>query len=127
MSVSRRTLLKGTVAVSAATAVPALAADARQTLTVYDSRIPESQAFARRASRTLDVAHLDATRWADLRGDINGVRRVTGLTGWTDWIIARGFLEERGLRMTTEARVKAPISTKAHLFKWEMAAHNLSI
>jgi TAT (twin-arginine translocation) pathway signal sequence len=120
MSVSRRTLLKGTVAVSAATAVPAIASSAGQTLTVYDSRIPESQTFAKRATQTMDVAHLDATRWADLRGDLSGVRRIAGLTGWSDWIVARGLLEERGLRLTSEASVKAPISAKSHLFKWTM-------
>jgi hypothetical protein len=120
MSVSRRSLLKGTVAVSAATAVPAIAFGADQTLTIYDSRIPESQAFAERATHRLDVVDLDATRWADLRGDLSGVRRISGLTGWSDWIVVRGLLEERGLRLTSESSIEAPISAKAHLFKWEM-------
>jgi hypothetical protein len=46
--------------------------------------------------------------------------RIVGLTGWGDWVVVRGFLEERGFRLRSEAQVAAPLSGKTHLFRWEM-------
>jgi hypothetical protein len=120
MSVSRRSILKGAATIGAAATVPAFAASARQTLLLYDSRIPESLSFANGRFPQLDVAHLDASRWVELRGGMSGVKHVTGLTGWSDWIVARGLLEELGLRLRSETSVPAPLSGKAHLFRWEM-------
>jgi hypothetical protein len=120
MSVSRRNVLKGAATISAAASIPAFAASGSQKLVIYDSRIPESQAFANGRHPQLDVAILDTSRWAELRGGMLGVRQITGLTGWSDWIVARGLLEERGLRLRSETSVPAPISGKAHLFRWEM-------
>lgn len=120
MSVSRRNVLKGAATLSAAASMPVFAASGGQVLVLYDSRIPESRSFARGHFPQLDVAHLDTSRWAELRGGMSGVRQVTGLTGWSDWIVARGLLEEHGLRMRSETSVPAPISGKAHLFRWEM-------
>jgi hypothetical protein len=120
MSVSRRTILKGAATISAAASIPAIAATEAQALVIYDSRIPESHSFAVGRHPQLDIANLDASRWAELRGGMSGVRYVTGLTGWSDWIVARGLLEEQGLRLRSEAAVPAPISGKAHLFRWDM-------
>ena len=120
MTISRRKLLKGTASAATVVALPPLAAQTAKTLTVFDSRIPESLAFAKGARLKLDVAELNATRWADLRRGIEGAQRVSGLTAWSDWIVARGLLEEQGLRLKTEAAVNASMSGKAHLFKWQM-------
>jgi hypothetical protein len=121
MSVSRRALLKGSVAAGAAGALPAFASSRKQPLTLFDSRIPESRAFARRAKAKLDIAQFDATHWAALRGEVPSATSVKGLTGWSDWVIIRGLLEERGLRMRSENNMAAPLSGSAHLFVWEMA------
>jgi hypothetical protein len=121
MIVSRRSMLKAGAAASAAITLPAFAAKSVSTLILFDSRIPESRAFARTASGAMiDLADIDTTQWAEFRANFAGTRRVVGLTGWTDWVTARGFLEERGLRLTSETSVPAPVSGKAHLFRWEM-------
>jgi hypothetical protein len=120
MSVSRRNVLKGAATISAAASMPAFAASGAQTLVLFDSRIPESRSFAKGRFPQLDVAILDTSRWAELRGGMSGIGQVAGLTGWSDWIVARGLLEEHGLRLQSEAAVPAPISGKAHLFRWEM-------
>jgi TAT (twin-arginine translocation) pathway signal sequence len=120
MSVSRRNVLKGAATMGAAASVPAFAASGGPTLVLFDSRIPESLSFAKGRFPQLDVAHLDASRWVELRGGMSGVKHVTGLTGWSDWIVARGLLEERGLRLRSETAITAPLSGKAHLFRWEM-------
>jgi hypothetical protein len=120
MSVSRRTVLTGAASISAVAAVPAFAVSRSATLVLFDSRIPESRSFAKGRLPQLDVARLDASRWAELRGGMSGIRQVTGLTGWSDWIVARGLLEESGLRLRSETSVPAPISGKAHLFRWDM-------
>jgi hypothetical protein len=120
MSVSRRNVLKGAATISAAASMPAFAATGSPILVIYDSRIPESRSFAKGRYPQLDVANLDTSRWAELRGGMSDARQVTGLTGWSDWIVARGLLEERGLRLQSETAVPAPLSGKAHLFRWEM-------
>jgi hypothetical protein len=121
MKVSRRTLLIGTAAVGAVGTLPGLAAANAGSLVVFDSRIPESCAFARGRHTRLDIAGLETSRWAELRAGLGATKRVTGLTGWSDWIVARGLLEERGFRLRLEQRVEAPVSGKGHLFRWEMA------
>jgi hypothetical protein len=122
MIISRRSMLKAGAAASAAITLPAFAAKNVSTLILFDSRIPESRAFARAASGAMvDLADVETSQWTALRADFAGKYRVVGLTGWTDWVTARGFLEERGLRLTSETSVPAPVSGKAHLFRWEMA------
>ncbi len=122
MIVSRRSMLKAGAAASAAITLPAFAASQVSTLILFDSRIPESRDYARTVSGVMiDLAEVETTKWAELRADFAGKHRVVGLTGWSDWVVARGFLEERGLRLTSETSVPAPVSGKAHLFRWEMA------
>ncbi len=121
MKVSRRAIMKSTVLAGAAATLPAVAAERGRTVTVFDSRIPESVVFAKAAKVKMDVADLDETRWASLRAALPHATRVRGLTGWSDWIVARGLLEEQGLRLKQETAVAAPLSGKAHLFRWDMA------
>jgi len=40
--------------------------------------------------------------------------RVVGLTSWSDLVLARGLLEEKGLRLRAQARC-------GRLFYWEMS------
>jgi hypothetical protein len=121
MKVSRRAIMKSTVLAGAATALPAMSAERAPMITVFDSRIPESVAFAKAAQIKIDVADLETTRWARLRAALPNATRVRGLTGWSDWTVARGLLEEQGLRLRQETAVAAPLSGKVHLFKWDMA------
>jgi hypothetical protein len=54
MSISRRAILKGGVAISTAVTLPAIASAKTQIVAVYDSRIPESQRFASPWPRFID-------------------------------------------------------------------------
>lgn len=113
-------MLKGTAALIA---VPLAggAAMAMPPLVVFDSSVPESVSFAARIAGTrIDLARAHETLWADLRGYRGDIDAVEGLTGWSDWIAVRGELETRGLRLGSEIRADAPLSGKAHLFRWSM-------
>lgn len=115
MTLSRRALLKRSGAVAAVVAtVPAVAmAERGSTLLVIDSRIPQSRALARLSAQTIDVAFEDAQFWQMFRsGPLPD--RVVGLTAWSDWVVVRGFLEERGKRVRAEVR-------RGALFHWTMS------
>jgi hypothetical protein len=124
MSISRRMILKAGAAISAAVTLPAIASAKAPIVAIYDSRILESRSFAETLDHALliDVAAQDDQNWVGLRKGLQGTRQIKGLTGWTDWVNVRGLLEERGLRLTSQTSVPAPLSGKAHLFKWEMRA-----
>ena len=128
MALDRRTLLKGSATLGAAAAAPLAASAAAEAATtrliVFDSRIAESRSFAAAQPGTLrlDLADAHDTHWAALRRDLPAVTRVEGLTGWSDWIAVRGELETRGLRLAGESPVKAPLSGRAHLFRWSLKA-----
>lgn len=117
MKINRRSLIKAGAATAAASGVVIRATAAQPpALVVYDSRLPESAAFAASFSGAkLDVAHEDRQFWATLRaGAPKG--RVIGLTRWSDLIIVRGELERQGKRLSSEQQ------TRPHApFMWEMA------
>lgn len=111
----RRAVLKaGAVASVAGLAAPA-AAFAIPALTVCDSRIAESRAFA--SSPALDLAQ----GWDAVRAH-PGAARIEGLTGWSDYVALRGLFGARGLRVVREERVAAPLSGRANLIRWRMVA-----
>lgn len=117
MKVDRRTLIKtGAIAAVASTATVKSAAAGEPALVVYDSRLPESIAFASALpGAKLDVAHEDRNFWTTLRrGAPKG--RVVGLTRWSDLVVVRGELEVQGkrLKMERQSDPHAP-------FHWEMA------
>jgi hypothetical protein len=125
MSLTRRSLLKTGAVLSAAATLPATAravTGKAPDLLVYDSRLPESLVAmqGKTASMTLDLAQMEATNWSPLRTLPATIRSAQGLTGWTDWVLLRGTLEDRGLRFQSETSVPAPVSGKAHLFRWKM-------
>ncbi|MFN3457797.1 MAG: twin-arginine translocation signal domain-containing protein [Novosphingobium sp.] len=121
MRVSRRSMLKGSALAGAVAATPAMAAMAKPApLVVFDSRIPESAAFAagQGAVRMIDLAH----GTAEGARAIKSPSAVTGVTRWSDWTALRGIMESQGLRLHEETRATAPLSGRAHLFRWTMVA-----
>lgn len=115
MILSRRSLIvSGAAAVTvAAVGRSRLAAAAPPALVVYDSRRPDSLAFARSITAPrIDIAREDANFWRAVRSvTVDGT--VVGLTSWSDWVLVRGMLEEKGKRLRREQQV-------GRLFQWAM-------
>lgn len=108
---NRREVLIATAGAATLTLLPSGAARARAAIAVYDGRSPESAAFAQQARsigvRLVDVAHEDVALWRGVRDGLGLVpgAQLIGMTGWSDWVLLRGFLGERGLRVRHEMRV----------------------
>jgi hypothetical protein len=74
-------------------------------LVVFDSRDEISRQFAERQSVGLiDVVGEEANAWRTLR-TIDTIGNVRGVTRWSEFLMARSFLEERGLRVRSSAVV----------------------
>ena len=113
MRINRRTLLKnGSLVAGIVATTGAGRAFEGPAIIIYDSRDLKSRAFAyRKPGPKIDVAQEDVQMWRSLR-TINK-RRVEGLTIWSDWVLVRGLLEEKGLRVKQEAKIGS-------LFRWTM-------
>lgn len=116
MILSRRYLLAsgGAAATVVAIGGSRLAAAAPlPTLVVYDSRRADSLTFARSiAAPRIDIAREDGNLWRAVRNvSVDGP--IVGRTGWSDWVLVRGMLEERGKRVRREEQV-------GRLFQWTM-------
>lgn len=82
-------------------------------LRIFDSRLPLSRTWlGSDIGNSIDVAREKATRWSQLRNSVPA-GSVAGLTRWSDYIQARGALEQKGKRLRLEAR-------SGELFYWEM-------
>jgi hypothetical protein len=119
VSVSRRQVLGGVALVGAAGAVGIhrMAGQGRKApvLVVYDSRKPASLAFARTQPGKRQVDLASAASWSVIR-TAQRKAPVAGLTSWNDYVSARQWLEERGLRVASENH------DRAHdLIAWTMA------
>ncbi len=119
--ISRRTILRGSAAVSGAFALPQVALSKSSTqpdIFIYDGRLAASRFAAAqgKAASCIDVASCDDERWVSLRSLKRGQKRVEGLTRWSDWVIVRGYLEEAGLRAQREDML-----SEGRLISWEMA------
>ncbi len=114
MKLSRRNLIKSTAAATVVAAASAKAGSAAApALFVYDSRSAESRALAKRhLCPSIDVAKEDANFWSSLR-TLSPSGPVIGLTSWSDLVMVRGFLEEKGLRLKSE-------KPRGALFHWSM-------
>ncbi len=125
MSVSRRAVLKGASVLGAAVAVPVAAKAKSPVLAVCDSRLPESRLFAaaqrRKGIRIVDVAKGDRALWTLARQELAATGPVIGMTGWSDWVVLRGLMEERGKRLTRETRIPHKGARMATPFEWAMA------
>lgn len=121
MRVSRRAAMIGAGLGAAAMAAPAFAKPARATaLAIYDSRLPEADLFESKCA-------LEAVPLIDLaREDILSLRRiglragdrVIGMTGWSQFVLLRGMLQEKGLRVRKEDRADR---RRRSVFEWAMA------
>jgi hypothetical protein len=115
MILSRRTVLQSgaTIAAMSTSAGAAITAK-RPALIVFDSRLQASRLFAdQHGAPRIDVALEDASFWRTLRSaKLKG--EIVGLTGWSDWVLVRGMLEENGKRLKAEAQAGG-------LFHWAMA------
>ena len=125
-AIDRRTVLKAGAGVSAVGAIPLVAdrASAATRLVVFDSAIAESRDFAVSVGggERLDLASEHRGGWKRLRGSLPAVERIDGLTGWSDLVAIRSELERMGMRLDSQQPVAAPLSRKAHLFRWSMKA-----
>ncbi len=116
MKLNRRSLIKAGAITAASAATLRTATAQGPALVVFDSRLPESVAFAQSlGGAKLDVAHEDRTFWAALRAGAPA-GRVVGLTRWSDLVIVRGELEAQGKRLKAERQRDADAP-----FHWEMA------
>lgn len=120
MSVSRREMLGGAAVLGAAGAlgIHKLSPRAkRPSLVIYDSRKPASVAYARSHAglRQIDLARERQDNWSAIRS-LKRKDVVAGLTGWNDYVSARQWLEERGLRVAEEAHDR-----QYDLIAWTMA------
>jgi hypothetical protein len=117
MSITRRTLLKSAMFAAAATKVGCAAAEdsprPRISLRIFDSRSPESRAWLGvHTAGVIDVAQEHAKRWSTLRS-MTSRGGVEGFTLWSDFVQARGVLEQKGIRLRAESR-------SGRWFHWEM-------
>lgn len=112
---NRRSLLKrGAVLGGIAASPAAIQALTPPSLSIYDSRSLPGRAFALLAGgRKIDLAEEHGTMLRGLRS-LAPKCQVEGLTSWSDYVVVRGLLEERGLRVRHEAR-------HGRLFRWTMA------
>lgn len=117
MTVSRRGLLKlGTLAAVASIPTGMAIARKRPSLVIFDSRLPQSIAFARaHGGRAIDIAHENTQFWRAIR-TASPKGRVVGMTRWSDLVLVRATLEEKGKRMQHQAQ-----ADPHQPFIWEMA------
>ncbi len=114
MNVTRRLLLKGALLAAACAATGDALGMPSAAMVVYDSRLPQSRELLGQNSwRAVDVADEHANFWRTLRGTAPR-GRVVGLTSWSDLVLVRGLLQEKGLRLRAETR-------RGTLFYWEMS------
>lgn len=118
--VRRRELLGGAALLGAAGAVGlsrVLPRDHGPRIVVFDGSRDASRAFAKAggAVQRIDLAEEARTNWRALRSIERGLP-VAGYTGWTAYVAARGWLEERGLRLVSET-----VDRRRGLIAWTMA------
>ncbi len=117
MTLSRRSMLKlGVVAAAAAAPATRGLAQKRPALVIYDSRLPDSIAFAKaQGVRAIDIAREHGTLWRSLRAPLPD-GRIIGMTRWSDLVLVRGAFEEKGKRIKHQSQ-----ATPHSPFVWEMA------
>lgn len=120
MSISRRQLL-GSAAIAGAIGFVGFRhgkrSDLRPGVVVFDSRKPASRALAQYlvGIPAIDLAAERANNWQEMRALSKG-RVIAGVTGWNDYVAARGWLEARGLRVREESHDR-----RRDLISWTMA------
>ena len=124
MMVDRRTTLAGLMGSAALTTVAARAAmPGHPAILVIDSRHAISRALGLRTpgAHVIDIAAAHENFWAEVRGCRPRGAGVRGLTGWSDWVLLRGALQDKGLRVRAETPIDPARTSHAALFLWHMA------
>lgn len=112
---TRRTMLQGLLIAAGAAGAGASAWVGQDSMAraVFDSRIPDSLRWRDRlALPSIDIARQHANLWKELRAFAAG-GTVAGLTRWSDHVLARSLLQEKGLRLRFQAH-------RGSLYYWEM-------
>jgi hypothetical protein len=111
---TRRRLITFATLFGAVARVPVVfAAKTKAVLVVYDSRTAQGSGFVTlHGGIAIDVAQEDSRFWRSLRTPL-GNGSIVGLTSWSDYVLARGLLEEQGKRLQHERR-------DGRLFRWTM-------
>lgn len=123
MKITRRATMIGAGLGAAAIAMPAFAKASRiPALAILDSRLPDAAAFRRdcdaRAIPLLDLARDEHLLLDPASLEVRSGAVVIGLTGWSHFVLLRGMLHGKGLRVVSETRIdRGPRS----LFEWTMA------
>jgi threonine dehydrogenase-like Zn-dependent dehydrogenase len=118
--IRRRELLGGAALVGAVGAIGlsrVLPRAGEVRVVVFDSERPASRAFAKAsaAPRRIDLAEENRTHWRAVRSLKRG-EAVAGYTPWHAYVVARGWLEEQGLRLVSET-----LDRRTGLIAWQMA------
>jgi hypothetical protein len=120
VSISRRQVLGATALVGAAGAVGfarILPRGGESRVVVFDSKHAASLAFAKSGAvlQRIDLNEEAKTNWRTMRTLAKG-KPVAGYTSWNAYVTARGWLEERGLRLVSET-----LDCRSGLILWSMA------
>jgi hypothetical protein len=100
----------------------------RPALAIYDSRLPESVHFSAQAKadglRLFDIAQEDETLWVRGRAGFGLAKgeAAAGMTRWSDWLVIRDLLSERGRRVRQEMRMDCCATGEAASFARLMTA-----
>lgn len=105
-TMSRRSILVGTAAFVLARNGVAGMIDSHARDLVFDSRLP---AMGQRVG--IDVANGEFELWKALRS--TSAQSIVGDTQWSDFLVVRGVLEERGMRVRRQ-------SVTGSRVRWEM-------
>lgn len=113
--ITRRSMLQGLVLMAGAASTRAHELVVHDVIArlVYDSRVPASLDWRGGFPLpAIDLAQQHANLWRELRTVVPD-GRIAGLTRWSDHVLARTLLQEKGMRMRIEVR-------RGDLYYWEM-------
>lgn len=91
---------------------------------VVDRRLAASavifRAAAAKSARIIDIEAEDAVLWRNVRALTAADGCVAGCTRWSDLVMVRGFLEEKGMRLRGQKLFAAQAGESATSFLWVM-------
>lgn len=91
---------------------------------VVDRRLAASgdiiHAAAARGARLINIETEDAVLWRNVRALTAADGGVAGCTRWSDLVMVRGLLEEKGMRLRGQRLFAAQAGDRATPFLWVM-------
>jgi hypothetical protein len=123
MIVDRRKTIAGLIGATTLAAAPSRAIGVPPpTILFVDSRRRACRSFisAHPGARVIDIAVSHAVPWAEVRAFEPDGAQVRGLTRWSDWVLIRGALQDKGLRVRAETQADPKSTGDGALFLWEM-------